>query len=73
MEEDTLYITYYYRKIMGNITITKVDEADNTKYVSGAKFKIEKLKDDGTVDTTFTSKEYSTNTSGIVKKEVFNK
>lgn len=69
MEEDTLYITYYYRKIMGNITITKVDEADNTKYVSGAKFKIEKLKDDGTVDTTFTSKEYSTNTSGIVKFE----
>lgn len=67
MTVDTITVTYYYRKTKGNITVTKVDKSDETKKISGATFKVEKLDDSGNVDSTFTAIEKTTDDTGIVK------
>ena len=65
MTEDVIYVTYYYKKIKGSVTITKVDKDNTSKLLQGAVFKIEKLDDNGNIDTTFKSIEKTTSSSGI--------
>ena len=65
MTEDVIYVTYYYKKIKGNVTITKVDKDNVGKVLQGAVFKIEKLDNNGNIDTTFKSIEKTTSSSGI--------
>ena len=54
MTEDAIYVTYYYKKIYGSVTITKVDNQDNTKVLSGATFKV-KSKNDDSYDSELTT------------------
>ena len=59
------YIVYYYN-VLGNITITKVDSLDNDIKLSGAKYKLEKLKEDGSLNTEFSVIEKETNEDGVI-------
>lgn len=52
MIEDTIYVTYYYKKIKENIKIAKVD-GDTNKQLQGVTFKIEKLNNNGDIDSSF--------------------
>ena len=62
--DGTTVIEYYYDLIKGKITIIKVDKVDNTKLLRGAIFKVEKLTEDNTIDTTFTIQEKATGENG---------
>ena len=53
--------------IKGKVTITKVDKNDNTKLLSGAIYKIEKLDNEGNIDSTFTTIEKTTGENGVVE------
>ena len=63
--EDTIVI-FKYRKVKGSITINLVDKNDNNKLLEGAKFKIEKVKENGEVDSSFTPIETKTNDVGMI-------
>ena len=56
---------------VGSIEITKVDSNDNSKLLSGAEFKLEKLVDDGngnlSVDDSFTTQNQTTGEDGKIK------
>ena len=67
LEEPVTEVTYYYTLIKGTITVTKVDKKDESKVLEGATFKLEKLDDDGNVDTKFTTIESTTGTDGKAK------
>lgn len=54
-------------KIQGSIEITKVDKNDNTKVIEGARFKLEKLDQNGNVDSTYTPQELTTGEDGKIK------
>lgn len=45
MTEDTIYVTYYYKKLYGSLTLTKLDSKDSNVKVEGATFKLK--NDDG--------------------------
>ena len=55
----------------GSIEVTKVDSNDNSKVLSGAEFKLEKLVDDGngnlSVDDSFTTQNQTTEEDGKIK------
>ena len=53
--------------VKGKVTITKLDKNDNTKYLSGAIYKIEKLDNEGKIDSTFTTIEKTTGENGVVE------
>ena len=59
------YVIYYYN-VLGNITITKVDSLDNDIKLSGAKYKLEKLNEDGSLNTEFSTVEKETNEDGVI-------
>ncbi|MGN1013492.1 MAG: SpaA isopeptide-forming pilin-related protein [Clostridia bacterium] len=63
--ENIQYIIYYYN-LLGKITLTKLDFNDNTIKIEGAKYRLEKLDDDGNIDTNFSAIEQYTNTEGII-------
>ncbi len=67
MEEDVIEVIYVYSFVKGKIIITKTDNIDSSKVLSGATFKIEKLNEDNKVDNTFTMVEKTTNEEGIVE------
>lgn len=67
MQEEQIEVVYVYSLVKGKITITKVDKKDNTKYLSGATFKIEKLTEDDTIDENFTVIEKTTEGKGIAE------
>lgn len=68
--EDT-YTSKTLPVIIGSIEITKVDSKDNSKVLSGAEFKLEKLKDDGAgkfvVDENFSAIDKNTDDNGKIK------
>ncbi len=53
--------------VKGNINLTKVDKNDNTILLSGAIFKIEKLDNEGNIDSTFNVIERTTDDNGKVE------
>lgn len=67
MTEEPIVVKYEYSLVKGSITIKLVDKDDETKVLSGAKFKIEKLNEDGSIDETFIVIEAITGEDGIVK------
>lgn len=67
MTEEPIVVKYEYSLVKGSITIKLVDKDDETKVLSGAKFKIEKLNEDGSVDDAFTVIEKTVGEDGIVK------
>ncbi|MBO5476401.1 MAG: MucBP domain-containing protein, partial [Clostridia bacterium] len=67
MTEEQITVTYVYSLVKGKVTVTKVDKADETKLLSDAIFKLEKLDDDGNVDTTFAAIEKTTDSTGVIE------
>lgn len=67
MTLEEIVVTYVYEKVKGKITITKIDSKDNTKLLEGATFKIEKLTDDGNVDSIYIPVEKTTDNFGKVE------
>ncbi|MBO5476709.1 MAG: MucBP domain-containing protein [Clostridia bacterium] len=67
MTENQIEVIYVYSQIKGKVTVTKVDISNTNTKLSGATFKIEKLDEDGNVDTTFTAQEKTTDTTGTVE------
>ena len=67
--EDLIEITYVYNLVKGKIVITKVDKTDETKLLSGAIFKLEKLDEFGNIDNTFTILEKTTGENGKAEFE----
>ena len=41
MQKDRITVTYVYTQILGSITITKTDKDDSSKFISGAKYRLE--------------------------------
>ena len=66
MTAQTITVTYVYSKVVGSITITKVDKSDETVKLSGVEFKLEKLDSSNNVDSTFVALEDETNASGVL-------
>ncbi len=60
-------VIYVYDLIKGKITVTKVDKNNNSKYLSGAIFKIEKVDNDINIDTSFASIEKTTDENGKIE------
>ncbi|MBO5476856.1 MAG: MucBP domain-containing protein, partial [Clostridia bacterium] len=67
MAEEQITVTYVYSLVKGKVIVTKVDKADETKLLSDATFKLEKLDDGGNIDTTFTAVEKTTDSTGIIE------
>ena len=67
MTEEQIEIIYIYSLVKGKITVTKVDINNTNTKLSGATFKLEKLDDNGNVDTTFTAQEKTTGSEGTVE------
>lgn len=67
MDDKDIEVTYIYDLIKGKVTVTKVDKNDNTKLLSGAVFKIEKMTEDNTIDDAFTPLEKTTDNNGKVE------
>ena len=67
MTEEQIEVIYVYSLVKGKITVTKVDINDTNTKLSGATFKLEKLDDNGNIDTTFTSQEKTTESAGTVE------
>lgn len=67
MTEEQIEVIYVYSKVKGSIKVTKVDNSNTTKVLSGATFKLEKLDANGNVDDTFTAVEKTTTDTGIVE------
>ncbi len=67
MSVEKIEVIYIYSSINGKITITKVDKNDNTKFLSGATFKLEKLDNSGNIDTTFDVIEKITDQNGKIE------
>ena len=66
MTAQTITVTYVYSKVVGSITITKVDKSDETVKLSGVEFKLEKLDSSNNVDSSFVALEDETNASGVL-------
>ena len=62
-----IIVIYEYLSIDGKITITKLDRNDESKVLSGATFKIEKLDDDNNIDSSYTATELITDANGKVE------
>ena len=60
------YVNAGFVKIEGSIEITKVDAKDNSKLIEGATFKVEKLDEEGNVDSTYNIEEQTTGEEGKV-------
>ena len=60
------YVNAGFVKIEGSIEITKVDKEDNSKLIEGATFKVEKLDEEGNVDSTYNIEEQTTGEDGKV-------
>ena len=60
------YVNAGFVKIEGSIEITKVDKEDNSKLIEGATFKVEKLDEEGNVDSTYNIEEQTTEEEGKV-------
>ena len=60
------YVNAGFVKIEGSIEITKVDKEDNSKLIEGATFKVEKLDEEGNVDSTYNIEEQTTGEEGKV-------
>ena len=60
------YVNAGFVKIEGSIEITKVDKEDNSKLIEGATFKVEKLDEEGNVDSTYDIEEQTTGEDGKV-------
>ena len=69
MTVEQITVTYVYKKVEGNIKITKVDKKDNSKPIEGATFRVEKLNESGEVDEEFSYQELTTDKDGKVKFE----
>ena len=41
MQKDRITVTYVYTQILGNVTITKTDKDDSSKFISGVKYRLE--------------------------------
>lgn len=67
MTVEKITVIYKYSLIKGKITLTKVDKNDNSKVLSGAMFKLEKLTEEGIVDNTFISQEKTTGDDGKIE------
>ncbi|MBO5476635.1 MAG: MucBP domain-containing protein, partial [Clostridia bacterium] len=67
MTEEQIEVIYVYSLVKGKITVTKVDINNTDTKLSGATFKLEKLDDNGNVDTTFTAQEKTTGSAGTVE------
>lgn len=67
MTEEQIEVIYVYSLVKGKITVTKVDINNTNTKLAGATFKLEKLDDDGNVDTTFASQEKTTESEGTVE------
>ncbi len=67
MIEGKIEVIYSYSLIRGKIVVTKVDKNNNTKYLSGASFRIEKIDDLGNVDNSFKVEEKTTEDNGKVE------
>ena len=67
MTVEKITVTYEYLLIEGKIIITKVDRNDESKVLSGATFKIEKLDDDNNIDSSYTATELITDANGKVE------
>lgn len=67
MEAGQIEVVYVYSLVKGKIVITKVDKNDNSKLLSGAMFKIEKLTDEDIVDNTFILQEKTTGENGKIE------
>lgn len=66
MKEEPTVVTYTYSLIKGNLSLKNIDNSDGSKILSGAKFKLEKLKEDGSIDETFVTIEKIVGESGIL-------
>ncbi len=66
MIEGKIEVVYEYSLIKGKIIISKVDKNDNTKFLSGATFKVEKLNELGEVIED-SIQEKTTDENGIVE------
>ena len=60
------YVNVGFVKIEGSIEITKVNAKDNSKLIEGATFKVEKLDEEGNVDSTYNIEEQTTGEEGKV-------
>lgn len=66
MKEEPTVVTYTYSLIKGKLSLKNIDNSDGSKILSGAKFKLEKLKEDGSIDETFVTIEKIVGESGIL-------
>lgn len=66
MKEEPLVVTYTYSLIKGNLSLKNIDNSDSSKILSGAKFKLEKLKEDGSIDETFVTIEKIVGENGVL-------
>ena len=62
-------VIYEYAFIKGTITVTNVDNTDNTKALAGSIFKLELLDDNGNIDSSFTAIEKTAGDDGVVTFE----
>ena len=67
MTEEQIEVIYVYSLVKGKVVVTKADISDTDIKLSGATFKLEKLDDDGNVDTIFTAQEKTTESAGTVE------
>lgn len=67
MTLEKIEVVYLYSSVKGKITIIKVDKNDNTKLLSGAIFKLEKLDSEGNIDVTFNPIEKITDKNGKIE------
>ena len=69
MTEEQIEVIYVYKLVNGTITVTKVDKDDSNIRLEGATFKIEKIDENGNVDTEFTEQDKTTGNTGTVEFE----
>ena len=67
MAVENIVVIYKYRKVKGNITLHVVDESDSGANLYGFEFKIERLKEDNTVDNNFSALELMTDDLGKIE------
>lgn len=65
MTENPIVVKYEYNLVKGNITIKLVDEAGKPP-LAGITVRIERIKEDGSIDETFTSIEKISGEDGII-------
>ena len=67
MQEEQIEVIYVYSQIKGKVTITKVDKNNTDKTLEGATYKIEKIDEEGNIDSTYEAQEKTTGTDGKVE------